>query len=109
MLSLLTGVECISKQQLIGSESVWELDSGTADRHPFKTVLNIPSILRELCRVKLALHNIISRLVKVIEDGVRPAGEYRIVVDCGDLNSGIYWLKAGSIEQSVTKKLILIK
>jgi len=109
VLSLLTGADCISSQQLIGSGSVWELDSGEAYRYPFRTVSALAFILRKISRVKLALHNIISRLVKVIENGIMSAGEYHITIDCRELSSGIYLLKVGSTERLVIKKLILIK
>jgi len=77
--------------------------------NPFNASFTIPLIISTPASVELALCDLNGKIVKVIENGVRPAGEYRITVDCQELSSGIYILKTAISGQNTTKKIVLIK
>jgi len=71
--------------------------------------LMIPLTLSKTVPVNLALYDITGKVVKVIENGIKPAGDYRITVDCRNLSSGIYFLMTTIMNQNSAKKIVLIK
>jgi len=77
--------------------------------NPFNAVFTIPLTLGKPAPVKLTLCDLNGKVVKVISDGVKPAGEYRIAVDCRELSSGIYFLHSTILEVKKTTKMVLIK
>ncbi|MBU0711248.1 T9SS type A sorting domain-containing protein [bacterium] len=77
--------------------------------NPFNAVFTIPLTLGKSVPVKLTLCDLSGKVIKVISDGVKPAGEYRIAVDCRELSSGIYLIQSTIQESKKTMKVILIK
>jgi len=77
--------------------------------NPLNATFTIPLTLGKTSPVKLSLYDINGRLVKIIEDGIRPAGEYHIAVDCGKMSSGIYLLQSDILHKIHTRKVVLLK
>jgi len=82
---------------------------GNVYPNPFNATFTIPLKLGKSSPVKLTLCDLNGKVVKVISDGVKPAGEYRIAVDCRELSSGIYLIQSTIQESKKTMKVILIK
>jgi hypothetical protein len=100
--------------QLVGIERenrkvTEEFHLGDVYPNPFNAAFTIPLTLDKAAPVNLTLYDVTGRLVKVIENGIRPAGEYRIAVDCRDLSSGIYLLRSNITESKKTVKVVLVK
>jgi len=77
--------------------------------NPFNATFTIPLTLSKSSPVNLTLCDLNGKVVKIIENGVKPAGEYRIAVDCSDLGSGIYFLQSTILNNIEIRKLVLIK
>jgi len=77
--------------------------------NPLNATFTIPLTLGKISPVKLALYDLNGRLVKVIEDGTRPAGEYQIAVDCREMSSGIYFLSSQTYGLTQNQKVIIMK
>ena len=82
---------------------------GNVYPNPFNATFTIPLVLSRTAPVKLALYDLNGKVMKVIADGIRPAGEYRIAVDCSDLGSGIYLVQITIREVKKITKMVLIK
>jgi len=77
--------------------------------NPFNATFTIPLTLGKSFPVKITLCDLNGKVVKVIENGIKPAGEYRIAVDCREMSSGIYLLQSNIKESKKTLKVVLIK
>ena len=77
--------------------------------NPFNATFTVPLTLGKTAPVKLTLCDLNGKVVKVIENSFKPAGEYRIAVDCSDLGSGIYFLQLAILNNIEIRKLVLIK
>ena len=81
----------------------------TASPNPFNPVTRVSYYLPERMRVRLAVYDVSGRLVDVLVEGVRDAGEHGIDWSAGGIASGIYFytLEAGGMR--LTKKMVLLK
>jgi len=77
--------------------------------NPFNAAFTIPLTLGKSSPVRITLCDLNGKVVKVITNGIKPAGEYRIAVDCRELSSGIYFLMTTIMNQNSAKKIVLIK
>jgi hypothetical protein len=81
--------------------------------NPFNPSTVIRFTLKEAGRVKLSVHDVTGRLIKLLVQGQVPAGESEVTFDASGLAGGIYYytLKAstGAGEVSVSRKMMLIK
>jgi len=77
--------------------------------HPFNATFTIPLTLGKSFPVKITLCDLNGKVVKVIENGIKPAGEYRITVDCQDLSSGIYLLQSNIKNIAWNQKVVLLR
>lgn len=65
--------------------------------------LSIPSV------VKIILYDVTGRQIKVLYDGLKPAGEHNIRFDASGLGSGVYLYRLEAGEYTETKKMVIIK
>jgi len=82
---------------------------GNVYPNPFNATFTIPLTLGKSSPVKITLCDLNGKVVKEITDGIKPAGEYRIPVDCRNLSSGIYLLQSKIQESKKTMKVVLVK
>ncbi|MEJ2721489.1 MAG: T9SS type A sorting domain-containing protein [bacterium] len=77
--------------------------------NPFNPTTRLTVLLPEASDVNLAIYDVAGRLVDVIVNGAREAGDHVIEWDAGNVASGVYFarLKAGNTTQ--VKRLILLK
>lgn len=90
-------------------EIVKDFHLGNIYPNPFNAAFTIPLTLGKSSPVKLMLCDLNGKVVKVIENGIKPAGEYRIAVDCRDLTSGIYFLRLNNQLSIQVRKIILLR
>lgn len=71
----------------------------------FSTMINysVPSN----ARVRITLYDATGRLVKVVEDAQRKAGNYSVMVDASRMKSGLYYYKIEADGQTMTKKMAI--
>ncbi len=77
--------------------------------NPFNPTTKIKYQLPELSKVKLTIYDVLGREVNTLFNEVKPAGNYELTWNAGDLPSGVYFyqLRSGNFLQ--TKKMILLK
>ena len=112
MLSLLAKTDFRSKIYVFfGSlaETCKELLLRNVCPNPLNISCALPLTLGKTSLVKLALFVINGSLAKVIENGIMPAGEYRVAVDCRELSSGVYFLSSQAYGGIQNQKLIILK
>ena len=59
--------------------------------------------------LQLSIYNINGQLVKTLVNKKQKPGNYSVTFDGSDLNSGIYYYKLTTPEQTLTNKMILVK
>ena len=82
--------------------------------NPFNPSTNIKYILPEESKIKIEIVDVLGEVIKILEEGMKPAGNYELEWDAGNHGSGIYYAKlsAESIsgkEYSRTIKMVLLK
>jgi hypothetical protein len=82
--------------------------------NPFNPVTEIFYRLGQEGEVRLEIFDVAGRLVRVLEDGVRPAGEYRTMWDGHDaaghqLSSGTYFYRLHTEGVTATRKMLMLK
>ncbi|MBN1163003.1 MAG: T9SS type A sorting domain-containing protein [Candidatus Krumholzibacteriota bacterium] len=77
--------------------------------NPFNPVTTIAFYLPENQRVRLEIFDVSGRLVKVLIDGERPAGDNALQWDARGLQSGIYFYRLRCADFEESKKIILLR
>ncbi len=77
--------------------------------NPFNPVTEISFSLPQKEQVTIEVYNNLGEKVRVLSDGVRPAGDHRIRFHADQLSSGLYYyrMEAGSFE--AVRKMLLIR
>ncbi|MCX7798079.1 MAG: T9SS type A sorting domain-containing protein [Melioribacter sp.] len=77
--------------------------------NPFNPVTTIEYSIPQKEKVKLAVYNILGKLVSILIDDYQNAGSYKIKFYASNLSSGIYFYRiiAGIFTQ--TKQMLLLK
>ncbi|HSD63642.1 MAG TPA: T9SS type A sorting domain-containing protein [Ignavibacteriaceae bacterium] len=79
--------------------------------NPFNPSTTIQYSLKKTALVKIELYNSLGQLIKIIENGIRKAGSYRLYLsfDNNLLGSGVYFYRMQAGNFAETKKMILLK
>ncbi len=77
--------------------------------NPFNPLTTVEFSLDKAQHVRLAVYDLVGQEVRVLTDGVRPAGRYRIPFDASDLASGTYLYALRSEEEVAIKTMVLLK
>ncbi len=77
--------------------------------NPFNPVTNISFNLPEASNVTLYIFNAIGQQVKAINAGYKEAGKHTLEFDGSNLNSGVYFYKVEAGNNSMIRKMALIK
>lgn len=77
--------------------------------NPFNPVTRIPFFLAEASAYRIVLHDAFGRPLRLIAEGSGEAGMHQVLLDAGDLPSGVYFcvLEAGSVRQQ--RRMLLVK
>jgi len=77
--------------------------------NPFNPTTTIKYELKEAVNLTLKVYDSLGRLVKTIEEGIKPAGRYEVSFNGSDLSSGMYFYRLQSDKFNFTKKMLTIK
>lgn len=77
--------------------------------NPFNPVTNINFSIPENGFVKIIVFDILGKEVATLVNSEKPAGNYRIMFDASELNSGIYFYKITAGDFTDVKKMLLVK
>lgn len=77
--------------------------------NPFNPATNIVFHLPKTSEVHIAVYDVLGREVARLVDGVRPAGQYTVLFDGKNLNSGLYVCRMNANDQMYTRKMLLLK
>ncbi|RPI73347.1 MAG: T9SS C-terminal target domain-containing protein [Ignavibacteriales bacterium] len=77
--------------------------------NPFNSVTNINYSIQNRSLVIIKLYDILGRELRTLVMGERSPGMYTVEINANDSQSGIYFYRMQSAENSITKKFILLK
>lgn len=77
--------------------------------NPFNPVTSISFELPRQSSVRLEIYNTLGQLVDVISHGYMPAGINEIEYDASELSSGVYFYRLVTDDNSLSKKMVLLK
>jgi hypothetical protein len=77
--------------------------------NPFNPSTVIEFALPQSSQVNLAIFNVLGQTVTVLTDRQMPAGIHRVEFDGSDQPSGIYFYRLSYGQESLTRKMILVK
>jgi hypothetical protein len=95
----------------IQSEPVSGRSSGLGQNYPnpFANATTFPYEVQKTGKVSFRIIDIAGNEVRVINEGVRPAGKYNLELNSENLNNGVYYLQMTSGERMSTRKMVVIK
>jgi hypothetical protein len=77
--------------------------------NPFTTSTDIRFELPEAQPVRLVVYDVLGRAVRVLVNGIRRAGMHKVVLEAGDLPSGLYLCRLETPRGSFTGTMQLVK
>jgi len=82
--------------------------------NPVNAQAQVEFSLRTPGKVSLMVYNVLGRLVRVLEDEVKPTGVYRVSWDGKDADgrltgSGVYFMKLNTPERTKTARLVVVR
>lgn len=77
--------------------------------NPFNSVTMIKFGLPEQANVRVSVYDASGRLVKILANGVHPAGYHTALLNGKSLSSGIYFYRIDTANYKQTRKLILLR
>ena len=77
--------------------------------NPFNPSTQIRYTLDAAAPVRLAVYDVQGRLVRMLVDGVRPAGAHSVAFEAGTLPSGTYFYRLETPRQTYTRPLVLLR
>jgi hypothetical protein len=77
--------------------------------NPFNAETKIRFRLNENARIHLAVYNVLGQKVEVLADGEYPAGNHFVTWVGGDLPSGVYFYRLMLDDDSISRRMILLR
>lgn len=77
--------------------------------NPFNPTTTLSFSLPLPDRVSLAIYDVLGREVATIVDNALSAGSYEVPWDASGMTSGVYFYRLSSADQSITRKMLLIR
>jgi len=77
--------------------------------NPFNPETEIKFNLQSKCNVNIAVFNSKGELIKILLDGIQDTGLHSVHFDATGLNSGIYFYKLTTADNSITRKMLLLR
>lgn len=91
------------------SNTVQQYKLGQNYPNPFNPSTTIEYSISKNADVNINIYNELGQLVKGINEGSKKSGSYKVVVDCSDLASGVYFYELISDGIAEAKKMVLVK
>jgi hypothetical protein len=92
---------------LIAAPKKFELQQNYPN--PFNPITEIRYLVPSTSHIQLSIYNSIGQRVITVVDEIQNAGIHTIKFDGSNLSSGVYLYKLSSIENSIMKKMVLLK
>jgi hypothetical protein len=83
--------------------------SVTSYPNPFNPTTTIQVALPEASHVRVAVYDVLGRMISMLVDGEMPAGTHRVTFDGGSLPSGVYLYRLDYAGGTVTRTMQLLK
>lgn len=77
--------------------------------NPFNPATTIEFSVPQSTRVTLELFDMLGRSVRMLVNEERPAGTYNVRLNGDDLSSGVYLYRLTAADQTITRKMLLLK
>ncbi|MBE0557710.1 MAG: T9SS type A sorting domain-containing protein, partial [Proteobacteria bacterium] len=77
--------------------------------NPFNGTTRIVYELPAAGKVRVALHDLLGREVRVLADEFSSPGTHRVILDAGDLPTGLYLIRLAQAGYFATTKILLLK
>ena len=77
--------------------------------NPFNSTTTIEYALPYASEVSLNLYKLTGQRIETLVNGRLQAGVHRVMLDAGDLASGLYFVKLNANSQAISRKLLLVK
>ena len=77
--------------------------------NPFNPVTSISYTLTKNSHVELKVFNVLGAEVATLVNGQKIAGKYDVKFDAAKLSSGVYFYQLTSADQTITRKMMLLK
>ena len=77
--------------------------------NPFNPSTTIEYSIPKGSNVKLIIFNTLGEEIKILENGYKEAGNYKINFDASELSSGIYFYRIEAGDYGSVRKMILLK
>ncbi len=108
------GLAYMDNPTLAVGEDVWVFQPATyatlsAYPNPFNSATTVRYSLTQPGEVRVTVFDLLGREVAVLHDRMVTAGEHELLFDASDLSSGTYFLNLNSNDQTLTRKLTLVK
>jgi hypothetical protein len=75
--------------------------------NPFNGTTIIPYTISGTAHVRISIIDMHGRTVKVIEEGLRRAGQYNVQLNLSELHSGVYIYKLDADSYTATRKMVI--
>ncbi len=77
--------------------------------NPFNPTTKISFSIQQKSQIKLKIFDVLGREVANLVDGVYEVGKYEVTFDAGKLSSGVYFYNLTTGNNSISKKMLLVK
>ena len=77
--------------------------------NPFNPITIIPYELKESAETQISLYDLNGRFVKNLYKGIQTSGYHQFELNASDLSSGIYFVKMNVGNESMSRKITLLK
>lgn len=77
--------------------------------NPFNPSTDMKVSLTHAGAISLTIYNVLGEVVKVVDQGYKPAGEYTYNINMDNFASGVYFYSLRQGANSITKKMLLLK
>ncbi len=99
----------VSNEDIKSNEIPYKISLNQNYPNPFNPTTSISYSIQRNALVSLKVYDVTGRIVATLVEDVKPAGNYIVNFDAGNLASGVYFYRLTSLGEIITKKLTLLK
>lgn len=102
------GISIEKPKEVITEEKVTTLTSSNYP-NPFNPTTKISFSIPQKSNVKLVVFDVLGREVSVLANRVYETGKYEVTFDASSLPSGVYFYNLTTAQETISKKMLLVK
>jgi hypothetical protein len=91
------------------SKTVGDYQLGQNYPNPFNPTTTIEYSISKEASTEINIYNELGQIVKTLNEGSKKAGDYKVVVDCTGMASGVYFYQLVTDGIADVKKMVLVK